>query len=386
MRTTIDLTAAADSRLRESDRRESGRLDFLLDDDRDEPNAEPPNGLAPSGDSNHALILERADDSQSPDSRNPDSSGPRGERPAGPGQSADTAETARPIGADPIGTNTGPLAQTGAALLATPPAPTIASITEDTGTPGDGITIDDDLLVSGTAQAGATVELFLDAVSLGTTAADATTGAWSIQTGTIAVGTYTLTATATDTGGTSLTSAGFAIEVAAPAPVIALSSLDGSDGFVLAGIDGFLGGGAIGVDSSGISVSGAGDVNGDGFDDLIVGTQFADGGPGNPALNAGESYVIFGRAAGFGSVLHLDALTADEGFLLAGTDASDQAGFWVSGAGDLDGDGFADLIVGAPNGDGGPLNPRAMPARATSSSARTSPGRWISRAMLRPTP
>ena len=45
MRTTIDLTAAADSRLRES-----GRLDFLLDDDRDEPNAEPPNGLAPSGD------------------------------------------------------------------------------------------------------------------------------------------------------------------------------------------------------------------------------------------------------------------------------------------------------------------------------------------------
>ena len=243
MRTTIDLTAAADGRLRESDRRESGRLDFLLDDDRDEPNAEPPNGLAPSGDSNHALILERADDSQSPDSRNPDSPGPRGERPAGPGQSADTAETARPIGADPIGTNTGPLAQTGAAVLATPPAPTIASISEDTGTPGDGITIDDDLLVSGTAVAGATVELFLDAVSLGTTTADATTGAWSIQTGTIAVGAHSLTATATDAGGTSPLSAGFAIEVVAPAPVIALSSLDGSDGFVLAGIDGFLGGG-----------------------------------------------------------------------------------------------------------------------------------------------
>ena len=68
--------------------------------------------------------------------------------------------------------------------------------------------------------------------------------------------------------------------------VLALSTLDGSNGLLLAGIDD--------NDSSGRSVSGAGDVNGDGFADLIVGARYADGGPGNPTDNAGESYIIFG--------------------------------------------------------------------------------------------
>ncbi|WP_331456905.1 FG-GAP repeat protein [Crocosphaera watsonii] len=62
-----------------------------------------------------------------------------------------------------------------------------------------------------------------------------------------------------------------------------LSSLDGSNGFVLNGIDEF--------DGSGSSVSGAGDINGDGFDDIIIGAIFADP---NGNESAGESYVIFG--------------------------------------------------------------------------------------------
>ncbi len=64
-----------------------------------------------------------------------------------------------------------------------------------------------------------------------------------------------------------------------------LSSLDGSNGFVLNGIDS--------VDYSGRSVSSAGDVNGDGFDDLIIG---ADGASPNGNNYAGESYVVFGRS------------------------------------------------------------------------------------------
>ena len=66
--------------------------------------------------------------------------------------------------------------------------------------------------------------------------------------------------------------------------IIELSSLNGVNGFVLNGID-------VG-DRSGRPVSSAGDVNGDGIDDLIIGARYAD-----PNLNstAGESYVVFGR-------------------------------------------------------------------------------------------
>ena len=50
--------------------------------------------------------------------------------------------------------------------------------------------------------------------------------------------------------------------------------------------------------SAGFSVSSAGDVNGDGFDDLIVGAPCGDDG----GTDAGEAYVVFGKASGFGTV------------------------------------------------------------------------------------
>ena len=62
-----------------------------------------------------------------------------------------------------------------------------------------------------------------------------------------------------------------------------LASLNGSNGFILNGIDE--------VDLSGSSVSGAGDVNGDGIDDIIIGAFLADP---NGNVYAGESYVVFG--------------------------------------------------------------------------------------------
>ena len=129
--------------------------------------------------------------------------------------------------------------------------------------------------------------------------------------------------------------------------VLDLSDLDGTNGFILTGIDRY--------DFSGVSVSSAGDVNGDGYDDLIIGARGAD-----PNSNyAGETYVVYGgaRAPGSDGVLDLSMLDGTNGFILNGIDGYDYSGFSVSSAGDVNGDGYDDLIIGAfggtPNGVGG---------------------------------
>ncbi|MBP7112836.1 MAG: FG-GAP repeat protein [Nitrosomonas sp.] len=123
-----------------------------------------------------------------------------------------------------------------------------------------------------------------------------------------------------------------------------LSSLDGSNGFRLDGVAEF--------DSSGFSVSNAGDVNGDGFDDLIVGAWAADP---NGRDSSGSSYVVFGKASGFSATMNLSSLDGSNGFRLDGVAVGDTSGYSVSSAGDVNGDGFDDLIVGAgganPNGN-----------------------------------
>ncbi|CAC9648955.1 Flagellar hook-length control protein FliK [uncultured Gammaproteobacteria bacterium] len=101
------------------------------------------------------------------------------------------------------------------------------------------------------------------------------------------------------------------------------------------------------IDWSGYSVSSAGDVNGDGLDDLIVGAYGAD--PSGKSY-AGKSYVVFGKANS--SAINLsaiaDASNPTGGFVINGETRHDSSGHSVSSAGDVNGDGLDDLIVGAP--------------------------------------
>jgi FG-GAP repeat len=120
---------------------------------------------------------------------------------------------------------------------------------------------------------------------------------------------------------------------------MALSGLNGSNGFRLNGASAY--------DVSGISVSAAGDVNGDGLGDLIVGASSA----GPNGSYSGSSFVVFGRSSGFAATIALSDLNGSNGFRLDGATELDNSGHSVSVAGDVNGDGVDDLIVGAPGTD-----------------------------------
>ncbi len=101
-----------------------------------------------------------------------------------------------------------------------PNAPTVDSVTSDTGASGDGVTSDNTLIFNGTAEANTVVEVFIDGSSIGTTTANGS-GDWSFDhTGTtLADGTYSVTAASTDAAGnTSAASDALMVVVDTSAP------------------------------------------------------------------------------------------------------------------------------------------------------------------------
>ena len=122
-------------------------------------------------------------------------------------------------------------------------------------------------------------------------------------------------------------------------PFIVLDDLDGSNGFAINGVEE--------NDLLGTSIAAAGDVNNDDIDDFIIGAIGADN-------EAGTSYVIFG-SENETETLNLSDLNINRGFAINGIDGvdeedliGDRSSESVSGAGDVNGDGIDDLLIGAP--------------------------------------
>jgi hypothetical protein len=93
------------------------------------------------------------------------------------------------------------------------------------------------------------------------------------------------------------------------------------------------------ADRAGLAVSAAGDVDGDGLADMLVGADRSG------SSDAGAAYVVLGGVSGAMSL-------SDADWILRGESSSEEAGSALGAAGDVDGDGLADILIGGSGADG----------------------------------
>ncbi|MFA6475053.1 MAG: integrin alpha, partial [Patescibacteria group bacterium] len=99
-------------------------------------------------------------------------------------------------------------------------------------------------------------------------------------------------------------------------------------------------------DNAGFSVAGAGDVDGDNIDDILIGSPY------NGFSDAGAAYLVYGQTSFTSSKLLLSTLvTASEAVKFTGASPDDSAGYSVASAGDVNNDGNDDILIGAPYND-----------------------------------
>ena len=100
----------------------------------------------------------------------------------------------------------------------------------------------------------------------------------------------------------------------------------------------------------GSAIDAIGDVNGDGIDDLAIGAYRWDSDPGNPNQNTGAVFVWYGSAALYDLdqlLVSHDASNNTADLIIEGSNELDQIGRSLSGAGDFNGDGVLDIVIGS---------------------------------------
>jgi hypothetical protein len=127
-----------------------------------------------------------------------------------------------------------------------------------------------------------------------------------------------------------------------------LTTLTGTNGFVING-DATLA--SSGFVFTGVAITGAGDFNADGIDDIAISAPYTHAPAGD---FAGRVYIVYGQLASspnhFTSSLSLasGSLTSSKGLTITGEIASGQLGFSIGGGGDVNGDGYSDIVIGMP--------------------------------------
>ena len=205
-------------------------------------------------------------------------------------------------------------------------APNTGSATVRSSEVGTAYLVHDSVAVSGLASITGAADVLWNAVSITTADTDTSLALTGLQAGIYTL--YTL-----DLAGNLSAVSGSTFSVTSPtiAPVSISQYAAGTGGFMIKGVTA--------GDGVGRSVSNAGDVNGDGIDDLLVGAAAT-------GTNRGTAYVVFGKTDT--TTVNLTAVVAGTGgFAMSGIADSDFTGYSVSAAGDINGDGLADVLVGA---------------------------------------